>query len=243
MEGYLIILLNVLRVVGLGYGRAVRSSKDTQPDVSDPETSEVVMGTRLNSVLNMGESESTTGDPDIDRADRSGNLQQDYNLRQPDIARLVSVIGPTTINVLVSGGVKSEQQKIAKSIHNLSNRRRGAFISVDCAELPPDPFASELFGVGEGARPHAASQTNCFNRAYKGTLFLNNIDAMSLSLQRKVLRVLKNRETFGQSLERHKRIDVRIVAACRRRLSELVEQEVFDEELYHLLNIFPIVVS
>jgi len=203
------------------------------------------MGTRLSRVLSNGdplsvESGSPLCESDFDRARRPSRFPKDsYLLRQPDISRLVSVVGPTTINVLVSGGIKSEQLQIAKVIHELSNRRGAAFISVDCAELPIDPFASEVLGVREGRRPYSS----CFDLADGGTLFLDNIDGMSLLFQRKVLRVLKTRETFGGHAKRHKKIDVRLVAACRRGLSELVEQEVFDRELYHLLNIFPIIVG
>jgi DNA-binding NtrC family response regulator len=203
------------------------------------------MGTRLSSVTNSGGpirtgSESPQCESDSDRVQQPEKLLQNSDhLRRPNIARLVYVVGPTAINVLVSGGMKSEQQQIARIIHRLSNRRRGAFISVDCAELSADPLASELLGVGEGRR----SYSSCFDLASGGTLFLNNIDGMPLLLQRKLLRVLKSRETFRGRAKRQKKIDVRLVAACRRGLLDLVERDAFDEELYHLLNIFPIFVG
>ena len=207
------------------------------------------MATTLRSVLSVGRamvagSDSSLRETHLHRIPRSGNLEQNFDyLRQPDLARMISFIGPTKINVLVSGGVNSERQQLARAIHLLSNRRQGAFIAIDCSELSANPFATELLGAQEVRRSYCGYKTNCFDLAYEGTLFLNNIERMSLTLQRKVLRVLKNRETFGRHAKRHQKIDVRLVAACARQLSKLVAEEAFDEELYHLLNIFPIFIS
>ncbi|WP_158945150.1 sigma-54 dependent transcriptional regulator [Granulicella sp. S190] len=157
------------------------------------------------------------------------------------VSKLVSIVAPTTINVLVQGGKGTERTLVAETIHGLSNRRNGAFVRIDCSELSLDRFETEIFGqVPRTTSGDSTSPRTCFERASKGTLFLYDVGAIPQNLQRRLLRILQDRELLKQSGKRAHKIDVRLITASNSDLSTLVKRSSFDEELYNLLKIFEI---
>jgi formate hydrogenlyase transcriptional activator len=153
----------------------------------------------------------------------------------------VELVAPTASTVLVQGETGTGKELIAKAIHNISPRYDRHFVKVNCAAIPLDLLESELFGHERGAFTGAISQKiGRFELADKGTLFLDEVGDIPLSLQPKLLRVLQEQEFERLGSARTHRVDVRIVAATHRDLEHMVKQSEFRGDLYYRLNVFPI---
>jgi len=157
------------------------------------------------------------------------------------ISNLVAIVAPTTINVLVHGGRETDNAFVATIIHGLSERRNAAFIRVNCSELPTDRLEAELFGYASNAFSTAPKcKRTCFERAFRGTLFLNDIESIPDDLQIRLLRILRDREVLKGDGRRARKIDIRLVAASKGDLADRVKRSSFNGELYNLLKIFEI---
>jgi PAS domain S-box-containing protein len=159
------------------------------------------------------------------------------------VLRQVGMVAPTDANVLVTGESGTGKELIARAIHDLSARKAGPFIKVNCAAIPRDLFESEFFGHVRGAFTGAHSnRTGRFELANGGTLFLDEIGELPLELQTKLLGVLQEgrfeRVGDGKSLS----VDVRVIAATNRDLEVEIAAKRFRLDLFYRLNIFPIVV-
>jgi formate hydrogenlyase transcriptional activator len=153
----------------------------------------------------------------------------------------VERVAPTDSTVLVLGETGTGKELIARAIHNLSGRRGRPFIKVNCAAIPLDLLESELFGHEKGAFTGAIAQKiGRFEMADTGTLFLDEIGDLPLALQPKLLRVLQEQEFERLGSGRTHRINVRLVAATHRNLTEMVAQKEFRSDLYYRLNVFPV---
>jgi len=143
--------------------------------------------------------------------------------------------------VLILGESGTGKELVAETIHANSVRQKAAFIAINCAAVPENLLESELFGYEKGAFTGANQRKiGKFELAREGTIFLDEIGDMGLSLQAKLLRVLQNKEIFR--LGGNERIDVntRIIAATHRNLEKMVEKGEFRQDLYYRLNVFPI---
>jgi formate hydrogenlyase transcriptional activator len=155
----------------------------------------------------------------------------------------VSVVAPTDSGVLILGETGTGKELIAREIHDLSPRRHQAFVKLNCAAIPLGLLESELFGHEKGAFTGAiASKPGRFELANKGTLFLDEVGDIPLELQAKLLRVLQEQEFERLGSNRTHKVDVRIVAATHRDLASMVSRQMFREDLYYRLKVFPIVV-
>jgi len=155
----------------------------------------------------------------------------------------VSVVAPTDSGVLILGETGTGKELIARAIHELSSRRDQAFVKLNCAAIPLGLLESELFGHEKGAFTGAiASKLGRFELANKGTLFLDEVGDIPLELQAKLLRVLQEQEFERLGSNRTHKVNVRIVAATHRDLAKMVSRQMFREDLYYRLKIFPIVV-
>ncbi|MCB9294154.1 MAG: sigma 54-interacting transcriptional regulator [Lewinellaceae bacterium] len=135
----------------------------------------------------------------------------------------------------------STTRLLARAIYQLSNREQAPLIKVNCAALPRSLIESELFGHEKGAFTGAAQQRKGrFEVAHRGTIFLDEIGEMPLSLQPKLLRVLQDGEFERVGGNKTLKVDVRVIAATNRNLQEMVERGEFREDLYYRLNVFPI---
>ncbi|MBI3319499.1 MAG: sigma-54-dependent Fis family transcriptional regulator, partial [Candidatus Omnitrophica bacterium] len=154
---------------------------------------------------------------------------------------LVRRIAPQDLTVLIRGESGTGKEMIAQAIHALSPRREKPFVPVDCASLPESLFESELFGYERGAFTGAdAPKEGRFEQAEGGTLFLDEIGNLTLTAQAKLLRVLQEREISRLGGKRPIQIDVRILAATNQNLDDLMEKQLFREDLFHRLNVFSI---
>jgi transcriptional regulator with PAS, ATPase and Fis domain len=143
--------------------------------------------------------------------------------------------------VLLLGETGTGKELIARGVHELSNRASGPFIRINCGALSESLLESELFGHVKGAFTSAhENRTGRFEAAHGGTIFLDEINSVSQTMQVKLLRVLQEQEFERVGDTRTIEVDVRIVAATNRDLAELVEQGMFREDLYYRLNVIPI---
>src|SRR5262244_2198189 len=153
----------------------------------------------------------------------------------------VERVAPTDSTVLILGETGTGKELIARAIHNISVRCARPFIKVNCAAIPFDLLESELFGHEKGAFTGAFTQKiGRFEMADTGTLFLDEIGDMPLALQPKLLRVLQEQEFERVGSGRTHRINVRVVAATHRDLTEMVARKEFRSDLYYRLNVFPV---
>lgn len=158
------------------------------------------------------------------------------------VRRLVEEVAPTPATVLVAGPSGTGKELIARTIHQLSPRRDGPFVSVHCAALAETLLESELFGHERGAFTGAtAMRKGRFELADGGTLFLDEIGDISPAIQVKLLRVLQEKQFERVGGTRTVSVDVRIVSATHRDLKSAVAEGRFRDDLYYRLNVFPIV--
>lgn len=156
---------------------------------------------------------------------------------------LIRKVAPTDSTVLLLGESGTGKELLANAIHRLSPRREKPFIAINCAALPEQLLESEMFGHVKGAFTGAeANKRGLFEEADGGTIFLDEVGEMALSIQAKLLRVLQNGEIRAVGGSRIHRVDVRVLAATNRDLVEAVERREFREDLYFRLNVIQIVI-
>lgn len=156
-----------------------------------------------------------------------------------DLKETVRKVAKTNSNVLILGESGTGKELFAHSIHRASMRKNAPFICVNCGTIPAELIESELFGYEEGSFTGAkkGGKTGLFQAAHKGTIFLDEIGDLPLSMQVKLLRVLQDKEIQRIGSNVREQVDVRIVAATNKSLYKMVQGNTFRSDLYYRLNV------
>ncbi len=153
------------------------------------------------------------------------------------IKQLIRKISDSELSVLIRGESGTGKEIVARIMHQLSSRRRGPFVKVNCAALSESLLESELFGHEKGAFTGAhKSRPGRFELAHRGTIFLDEIGDMAYNLQAKSLQVLEQKEFMPVGSNRTVRVDVRILSATNGILEEFIENRAFRKDLLYRLN-------
>nr|WP_231116977.1 sigma-54 dependent transcriptional regulator [Pseudodesulfovibrio alkaliphilus] len=157
------------------------------------------------------------------------------------VFKVLAKVAPTDSTVLVTGESGTGKELLVRALHRNSTRRDNAFVPINCGAIPRELLESELFGHEKGAFTHAIrTRPGRFELADGGTIFLDEIGEMDLSLQVKILRALQEKEIERVGGTCVKKVDVRVVAATNRDLEEEVRTGRFREDLFYRLNVIPL---
>jgi two-component system response regulator AtoC len=155
----------------------------------------------------------------------------------------IEKVSDKNVTVLIRGESGTGKELVARSIHSRSKRKEENFVNVNCAALPNELLESELFGYNKGAFTGATyDKPGRFEKAHQGTIFLDEIGSLNLSLQAKILQVLEDQRLSRLGSVNETPIDVRIIAATNSNLEEEVVEGTFRSDLYYRLNVISITV-
>lgn len=156
------------------------------------------------------------------------------------VKELAARVARGNSTVLITGESGTGKELFAQAIHNLSTRREGPFVPINCAAIPENLFESELFGYESGAFSGAKKEgkPGKIELAQNGTLFLDEISELPLNVQGKLLRVLQEREVERLGSVGRRKVDIRVIAATNRDLKYLVQDGKFRQDLYYRLLVF-----
>ena len=147
-------------------------------------------------------------------------------------------VAPSDLTCLITGETGTGKEMVARALHNASSRKQKPFVVLDCGSIPRELIESTLFGHEKGSFTGAHAQhTGCFEQANGGTIFLDEIGELDITLQPKLLRVLEQREIKRVGGDRTYKVDVRVLAATNRDLREEVNKGGFREDLYFRLSV------
>ncbi len=251
----------IIKMISKGY-------KDflNEPNPEGKHVTEVIENTRLHIVLETGERE--VGDIQEIKGNRMivmripikkdgkviGELDRESIAKYSfddivgnsksikSVKDIATKVAKTDSNVLILGESGTGKELFAHAIHNVSNRRLGPFIKINCAAIPGELLESELFGYEEGAFTGAkrGGKKGKFELANGGTILLDEIGDMPLNMQAKILRVIQEKEVERLGGNVSRKIDVRIIASTNKKLEQLVNRGEFREDLYYRLNVITI---
>jgi two-component system, NtrC family, response regulator GlrR len=174
-----------------------------------------------------------------ERYDFSNIIARSAKMRS--LLEKVSQIAKTDSTVYIQGESGTGKELIARAIHIASERKNKAFVAINCASLPEGLLESRLFGHEKGAFTGAVKSTKgLFTQAHGGTIFLDEIGDMPLSIQAMLLRVLQERQFYPVGSEKLVEVDVRVIVATNKDLEAMVKQGLFREDLYYRIHVIPI---
>jgi two-component system response regulator AtoC len=158
------------------------------------------------------------------------------------VAQMIARVAHLNTTVLITGESGTGKEVVARAIHTQSPRKHHPFVAVNCAAIPTNLIESELFGYEKGAFTGAVqSKAGKFAQAHRGTIFLDEIGELDISLQSKLLRVIQERAIEPVGSTRSINIDVRIIAATNRDLEKMVSEGKFRSDLLFRLRVYPII--
>jgi two-component system response regulator AtoC len=161
--------------------------------------------------------------------------------RMRALFQLIETVAPTPTTILINGETGTGKEMVARAIHQTSPRRPNRFVALNCSAIPETLLEAELFGHVRGAFTGAVgSRQGRIEQADRGTLFLDEVGTMAMSLQMKLLRVLQEREFERIGDGKSVKVDVRIVAATNSDLAKMVKDGTFREDLYYRLNVIQV---
>lgn len=186
-------------------------------------------------------------DRNIRAKNRASKLSAKYRLNEiiahsksiQHAKTLAAQYSRTDSTILITGESGTGKELFAQGIHNASSRSNGPFVAINCAAIPETILESELFGYEEGSFTGArrGGKGGLFDAAHTGTIFLDEIGDMPISLQTRLLRVLQEKEVVRVGGNQPIPVDIRVITATNKNLKQLVEERLFRDDLYYRLNI------
>jgi transcriptional regulator with GAF, ATPase, and Fis domain len=173
--------------------------------------------------------------------DYSDRLMVGDSPKMQRVIDLVARVADSQASVLIRGESGTGKEMVARLIHGNSRRKDGPFVAINCAALPETLLESELFGIERGVATGVEARPGKFELAKGGTIFLDEIGDIPLTLQAKLLRVLQEREIEKLGGRRRIPVDVRILSATHRNLEDMIEKTEFRQDLYYRLKVVEIV--
>jgi DNA-binding NtrC family response regulator len=165
------------------------------------------------------------------------------NEKMKEVSKLIQKVSVSDTSVLLQGESGTGKELFARAIHNLSPRRDKPYVAINCAAIPTELLENELFGSERGAYTSSiARKMGKFEIADSGTIFLDEIGDLEISLQAKLLRVLQQKKFERLGGTKTVSVDVRVIAATNMDLNEMIKRKVFREDLYYRLSVFPIAI-
>ncbi len=165
------------------------------------------------------------------------------NEKMKEVSKLIQKVAGSDTSVLLQGESGTGKELFARAIHNLSPRRDKPYVALNCAAIPAELLENELFGSEKGAYTSSvARKMGKFEIADSGTIFLDEIGDLEISLQAKLLRVLQQKKFERLGGTKTVSINVRVVAATNMDLNEMIKKKQFREDLYYRLSVFPVVI-
>lgn len=154
------------------------------------------------------------------------------------LIKMIAKIAPTKSTVLIEGESGTGKELVSRAVHDASTRKGGPFIAINCGAIPESLIEAELFGHVAGAYTGASkARDGLFEAANGGTLLLDEIGELPLSMQVKLLRVLQERRVRRVGDDQERDVDIRLIASTNRDLEEMVEEGTFREDLFYRLNV------
>ncbi len=225
---------------------AVRSMKGGAIDYIPKPFSTTELVERVRTVLSRNEGEVVERPRPKRTSSRKKGVSVEYVGEHPSIRRLKEMLPRVSRNnapVFIQGESGTGKEILAKLIHEMSDRGNGSYVTLNCANLPRELVESHLFGHRKGAFTGAIDDmTGAFERADVGTLLLDEITEIELTVQAKLLRVLQEQEIQKVGSSETKKVDVRVIATSNRSLNEAIKEGSFRDDLYHRLAVFPLAV-
>ncbi len=228
---------------------AVRSMKSGAIDYIPKPFSTTELVERVQTVLAREEpapKNATAGRAKRSRKKTPSTASAEYVGEHASIRRLKEMLPLLSKNqapVFIQGESGTGKEILAKLVHEASDRSDGPYVTLNCANLPRELVESHLFGHRKGAFTGAIDDmTGAFERADGGTLLLDEITEIDLSVQAKLLRVLQESEFQRVGASETKKVDVRVIATSNRNLGEAISDGIFRDDLYHRLSVFPLTV-
>lgn len=223
---------------------AVRSMKSGAIDYIPKPFSTTELVERIRTVLAREETILPEQPKPKRTSSRKKDLSVEYVGEHSSIRRLKEMLPRVSQNnapVFIQGGSGTGKEILAKLIHEMSDRRGRAYVTLNCANLPRELVESHLFGHRKGAFTGAIDDmTGAFERADGGTLLLDEITEIEHTVQAKLLRVLQEQEIQKVGSSETKKVDVRVIATSNRSLSDAIKEGSFRDDLYHRLAVFPL---
>jgi DNA-binding NtrC family response regulator len=177
----------------------------------------------------------------VERENKSNGYERltGKSAKMRNLFKQLDSISSSNISVLIQGASGTGKELVAQAIHTTSSRKDGPFVALNCAAIPETLHESELFGYEKGAFTGATSaKMGKFEQAHNGTLFLDEVGEMSLSLQAKLLRVLQERSFQKLGASKELSVDFRLITASHVDLAEAVKNKLFRDDLYFRLAVF-----
>lgn len=198
-----------------------------------------ISSTEINSIKNTFISQRKSKNENINTYEEQHLNTVTNNYQMKELYHFCEKVAPTNSTVLIQGESGTGKGVLAKYIHQTSNRKNKKFITINCAALPTELIESELFGYEKGSFTGAinSGKEGLFKIAHNGTIFLDEISEIDISVQAKLLQVIQDKTFRPVGSNQTEQVDVRIIAATNQNLKKLVKEKKFREDLYYRLSV------